>query len=167
LTTDNPRSGFAEDLMELHRHVADRLARPDQRYTEHRYTGGRRLLVEALALAGRPLTLPDILATTPDLAQSSAYRNLDVLERSGVIRRITVGGERSHFELAEPLIGHHHHMVCVDCGRVEDMHLAAEVESIIDRHLESAARAVGFTPVDHRVDLDGRCADCVDPVDDR
>ncbi len=76
-----------------------------------------------------------------------------------------MSGDRSHFELAEPLVGHHHHMVCIDCGKVEDMHLAAEVESMMDRHLASAARAAGFTPFDHRLDLDGRCADCGDPAE--
>lgn len=139
----------------LHDEVSARLG-----IEEHRYTDGRRRLVEVLASAGRPVTLPEILAADPELPQSSAYRNLDVLERSGVIRRITVGGEHTHFELAEPLLEHHHHLICVTCGTITDVHLDPEVERLVDRALADAAAQVGFTPLDHSLDLHGHCAEC-------
>ena len=69
-----------------HREIAAILARADFRYTQ-----ARRRLVEILAASHRPLSLPDVLAADGDLTQSSAYRNLDVLERSNVIRRLSTG----------------------------------------------------------------------------
>ena len=60
---------------ELHRTVRDRLDGNDQRYTT-----GRRAVVDALAESGGPLTLPELIERSPELAQSSAYRNLAVLE---------------------------------------------------------------------------------------
>ncbi|HCB34353.1 MAG TPA: hypothetical protein DEP69_04125, partial [Acidimicrobiaceae bacterium] len=54
---------------DLHVEIGRRLA-----LTRNRYTRGRRTLVDALAAAGRPMTLPDIVAVTPGLAASSAYR---------------------------------------------------------------------------------------------
>lgn len=144
-----------EPHADLHTNVAAQLARHD-----HRYTGGRRRLVEALAQAGRPVTLPDISASDPDLAPSSAYRNLDVLERSGVIRRMNHGGEHSHFELAEPLLDHHHHLICVTCGSIEDIHLDDQLERRVDSALNAAADAAGFTPLHHSLDLHGHCAQC-------
>lgn len=148
----DPPSPHADDI---HAAAAERLRRGD-----HRYTAGRRRLVEVLRLAGRPLTLPEIVDSAPELAQSSAYRNLDVMEQAGVIRRIVVGGDHTHFELAEPLLGHHHHLICVDCGTIEDIHLDEAVEALVDEHLAAAARDAGFTPSHHSLDLHGHCADC-------
>lgn len=127
---------------------------------EHRYTRGRRQLVEVLLNVGRPVTLPEIVAHSPDLASSSAYRNLDVLEQCGVIRRVTGNGEHTHFELAEPLLAHHHHLICVVCGAIVDISLDDEFEELVDKNLTAAAIAAGYTPLHHTLDLHGRCADC-------
>ena len=130
-------------------------------FLDHRYTKGRRRLVEVLARAGRPLTLPEISSHSSDLPQSSAYRNLDVLERAGVIRRITHTADHAYFELAEPFLDHHHHLVCIECGQLADIHLSSEVERLVDEGLTQAARDAGFTPLHHSLDLHGYCADCL------
>ncbi|MCY3910667.1 MAG: Fur family transcriptional regulator [bacterium] len=147
--------GDKDYLAEIHLQIGSRLARQ-----EHRYTSGRRQLVEVLAQAGQPMTLPDIVAADPNLAQSSAYRNLDVLVRSGVIRRISGGGDHAHFELAEPLLGHHHHLICISCGSIEDIHLDSRVEKLVDKSLSDIASQSGFTPIHHSLDLHGHCVDC-------
>ena len=150
-----PAPGDQDYLAEIHLQIGARLDRQ-----EHRYTTGRRQLVDVLAQAGQPMTLPDIVAADPDLAQSSAYRNLDVLVRSGVIRRISAGGDHAHFELAEPLLGHHHHLICISCGAIEDIHLDSKVEHLVDQSLSDIASQAGFTPIHHSLDLHGHCADC-------
>ena len=92
----------------------------DQRLAEHdlRYTSGRRQIVSSLRAAGGPVTLPELLAIASDLAQSSAYRNLSLLEEAGVVRRLVHGGDHAHYELAEELTEHHHHMICEQCGQI-------------------------------------------------
>jgi len=126
-----------------------------------RYTGSRRAVVDVLADEGRPMTLPEILARQPDLAQSSAYRNLAELEQAGVVRRIITSDEHSHFELAEDLTGHHHHhLICRDCGAVTDFAVPADLEKQIDRSASAVARKYGFVVDAHRLDLVGRCMDC-------
>ncbi|MCY4176323.1 MAG: Fur family transcriptional regulator [Acidimicrobiaceae bacterium] len=127
---------------------------------DYRYTAGRRRIVDALADAGKPITLPDILAAAPELAPSSVYRNLDVLERSGVVQRIAAAGAHSFFEFAEPLISHHHHLICIDCGIIEDFRLDDDMERRVDSGLLEAAGKAGFTPLRHSVDLHGYCAAC-------
>ncbi len=67
--------------------AAGRLRRDGQRYTT-----SRKDLVSVLVEHG-PLTIPEILRQRPGLPQSSAYRNLAVLERSGVVRRIITTDE--------------------------------------------------------------------------
>ena len=145
----------AGDLDRLHDEITELLDRCD-----HRYPSGRRRLVGVLALADRPLTLPEILGEDDRLSQSSAYRNLDVLESSGAIRRIVGTGDHAHFELAEAMLGHHHHLICVGCGMIEDIRLGDQLEGAVDEALGQAADAVGFTPLHHSLDLHGHCAEC-------
>lgn len=147
--------GPPADDDQLHDEIDELLSRHD-----HRYTSGRRRLVAVLAVAERPLTLPEILERDGRLTQSSAYRNLDVLESSGVVRRIVGAGDHAHHELAESMLGHHHHLICVGCGLVEDIRLGDELEHAVDDALGEAAAAAGFTPLHHSLDLHGRCAGC-------
>ena len=140
---------------ELHVTAAQRLRDDDQRYTT-----GRRALVSLLAGAGRPLTIGEVLELDGSLAQSSAYRNLAVLERAGVVHRIVTSDEFARFELDETLTGHHHHLICSGCGAVADVTLGADVERALADACADVARRHGFTAEDHRLDLVGRCADC-------
>ena len=85
-----------------------------------------------LASAGRPLTIPEILDAQPGLAQSSAYRNLQLLEHAGVVHRIVTNAEFARYELAEDLTGdHHHHLICTICGSVEDVPASAGLEQSV------------------------------------
>jgi Fur family ferric uptake transcriptional regulator len=140
---------------ELHRAVAARLQEHDQQYTAN-----RRAVVEALAIAGSPRTLPDLLAADRTLAQSSAYRSLAVLVDAGVIRRLVHGGDHAHYELDEHLTEHHHHLICEECGLVVDVTLPPKVESAMDRSFEVAAAATGFAARHHAVDIYGLCESC-------
>ena len=106
------------------------------------------------------MTLPDIVGAEPKMARSSAYRNLDLLVGCGVIRRINSGGDYGHFELAEPLLGRHHHLICISCGSIEDVHLDSDIEHWVNKSLSEIANRTGFTPTQHSLDLHGHCALC-------
>jgi Fe2+ or Zn2+ uptake regulation protein len=140
---------------ELHDAVASRLRAADQRYTS-----GRRELVDLLAAAPRPETIPEILLRAPSLAQSSAYRNLVVLEECGVAHRVVTSDERSRYELAEDLMGHHHHLICTSCGRVDDFTVSPQMERSLEAALERAVEGTGFRAAAHRLDVIGTCASC-------
>jgi Fur family transcriptional regulator, ferric uptake regulator len=140
---------------DLHATVSARLRR-----TGERYTGGRRHLVDALAGAERPPSIPDLLGSTPGLAQSSAYRNLAVLERAGIVRRIATTDEFARFELAEDLTEHHHHLICTVCGGVEDFTVSSRLERSLEAALSRVTAGTGFEPDHHRLDLLGTCATC-------
>jgi Fur family transcriptional regulator, ferric uptake regulator len=143
-------------VSDLHIEVAVRLRRVGQRYTSK-----RRAIVEIVSAAPQPLSIPDILLERPNLAQSSAYRNLAVLEQARVIRRIVTGEDFARFELAEDLSEHHHHLVCTTCGNVQDVLLPTTFERRMEGALTQAASSAGFNPTTHRVDVIGTCRDCV------
>jgi Fe2+ or Zn2+ uptake regulation protein len=127
---------------------------------EQRYTRVRRAIVDLLAAADAPLSLPQLLERDRSLAQSSAYRNLVVLERAGVVHRIVTADDFARYELAEDLTGHHHHLMCTGCGEVRDFTVPAAVEADLARALAAAAAEHGFSVEHHRLDLVGRCASC-------
>lgn len=140
---------------DLHRSVAERLAEQDQQYTVN-----RRAVVELLALAGGPVTLPDLLAADPSLAQSSVYRSLSVLAEAGVVHRLVHVGDHALFELDEHLTGHHHHLVCDRCGTVLDVVFPESVEVALARTFDEVSSPIGFSPIHHTIDVHGLCADC-------
>ena len=148
-------SGAAAAAAELHRTVTERLANRDQRFTQ-----GRRTIVDALTTAHAPLTLPELLAVAPSLALSSTYRNLSILEEAGVVRRLVHGGEHAHYELAEDLTGHHHHLICTTCGSVRDVTLDTKLERSLDSAFDRVAGGAGFRADRHAIDIYGACADC-------
>ena len=123
-------------------------------------TAGRRAVVEVLVASDRPLTIPEVLARGRGLAQSSAYRNLAVLEQAGVVHRIVTSDEYGRYELAEDVSEHHHHLICARCGGVSDFTVPGAVEDDLDRALASAAERHGFSIDHHRLDLVGTCTEC-------
>ncbi len=140
---------------DLHDTAADRLRRDGQRYTTQ-----RRALVELLTDLDQPLTIPQLLERQPGLAQSSAYRNLAVLERAGVVHRIVTTDEFARYELAEDLTRHHHHLICSSCGDVTDFEVSAAIEHDLEAALARVARRTGFRVRTHRLDLVGTCPTC-------
>lgn len=130
------------------------------RATDQRYTTGRRRLVSALQNGRGPLTITQIAAADASLPLSSMYRNLTLLEEAGAVTRVVTNDEFARYELAEELTAHHHHLICTHCGDVVDFELDRQTEQELDRGLERAASAAGFTPTNHRLDLLGACASC-------
>jgi Fe2+ or Zn2+ uptake regulation protein len=104
----------------------------------------------------------DLLAGKTGLPQSSIYRNLAVLEQAGAVRRVITEDEFARFELTEALTEHHHHLICSNCGKVEDVTIPADLESSMDHTIDRVARRAGFAHVSHRLDLIGTCRSCAD-----
>ncbi len=107
------------------------------------------------------MTLPEMLEADAALAQSSAYRNLVVLEEAQVLHRLVTTGQFACWELAEDLTGHHHHhLICRSCGVVEDFTASPDLERLLGKAVGQAGKTAGFVAEDHRLDLLGTCHDC-------
>ena len=79
---------------------------------------------------------------------------------AGIVRRLVHVGDHAHFELAEHLTEHHHHLICEGCGTVVDVTLPDSVEAAMDRTFHDVAEASGFVPKHHAVDIYGECGEC-------
>jgi Fur family transcriptional regulator, ferric uptake regulator len=142
-------------VTEVHRSVETRLQAVGQRYTPK-----RRALVDALRRAGNPVPIPDLANARHGLPQSSVYRNLAVLEQAGVVHRVVTGEEFARYELAEDLTEHHHHLVCMACGKVQDVTVPVGLERSMARTVVAVAGRAGFSGVRHQLDLIGTCRSC-------
>ena len=143
-------------MIDVHAVAESRLHANGQRYTPN-----HRQVVDALEQAERPVSLPELLGRCRDLAQSSAYRSITVLEGAGVVHRVVTGADFARFELAQELTEHHHHhRVCSSCGAVEDFTLPADVEAALDKALGRIAKRASFSVQSHQLDLFGVCDAC-------
>jgi Fur family transcriptional regulator, ferric uptake regulator len=140
---------------DIHATVAHQLRRSRQRYTL-----GRRQLVDLLAEAGRPVTIPDLIEAGARQSQSSLYRNLAILEQCGTVRRLVSTDDVARYELAEELSEHHHHLVCSVCGDIEDVTLSDAVEATLRTAAHDAGRERDFEVETHRFELLGTCGAC-------
>jgi Fur family transcriptional regulator, ferric uptake regulator len=144
-----------EPADDLHGVAERRLRRVDQRYTS-----GRRAIVELLVSARHPVSIGEIAERLPELPRSSAYRHLTDLQAAGMVRRVAASDEFTRFELAEDLTEHHHHLLCVNCGKVTDVTLPAGFEQQVAGAVSDLAAAEGFQPQSHRLDILGLCSAC-------
>jgi Fur family transcriptional regulator, ferric uptake regulator len=140
----------------LDRQVEARLRERDIRYTK-----GRRIVVAALNEADGPRSAADLAsslgATVP---LSSIYRTLAVLEDADVVTPHFATKGIARYELAEWLTGHHHHLVCVDCGAVEDVEVPVDSEAMVRSVVADISTLARFTPMNHALEIEGRCKDC-------
>lgn len=87
--------------------------------------------------------------------QATVYRNLNLFEELGIIRRLHIG-KFSRFELSDIFRHHHHHLACTNCGRVIILTMNPVLEEIIGR----LSIKSGFRPLDHQLEVRGLCQAC-------
>ena len=85
---------------------------------------------------------------------ATVYRNLQGLSSEGDVDVLRSADGESLYRLCDDR-GHHHHLVCRQCGHAEEISLS-EVESWVTE----VARQHGYTEVDHSMELFGLCATC-------
>lgn len=139
----------------LDRQVESRLREQNVRYTR-----GRRAVIDALVTSDGPKSAAELDDLLSGLPLSSLYRTLGVLEDAGVVAPHHGTRGVTRYEIADWLRGHHHHVVCVDCGAVEDIEIPAEDESLLDGLIRGVSRSVSFHPIDHSLEIVGRCSNC-------
>lgn len=140
----------------LERQVEMRLLEHDSRFTK-----GRRAVVESLASASGPMSAAELARSMKGAVPlSSLYRTLAVLEEAGVVAHHLGAKGLTRYELAEWLTGHHHHLVCVDCGSVADIEIPPDKEDEVRSLVREIAAGAAFSPTDHALEIEGHCSRC-------
>jgi Fur family ferric uptake transcriptional regulator len=92
---------------------------------------------------------------------SSIYRTLAVLEDAGVVTPHYSVKNLARYELAEWLAGHHHHLVCVSCGTIDDIVIPESLEERVEDIVAEIGTISSFTASNHALEVEGRCTRCV------
>ena len=109
--------------------------------------------------AQRHMTAEDVfrvlLEERSDIGLATVYRVLTQFEQAGILSRSHFESGKSVYEINEGQ--HHDHLVCLDCGRVEEFY-----DPEIEERQHAVAKAKGFAIADHALSLYANCTkqDC-------
>ena len=113
-----------------------------------RMTPQRRAILDGIERTTGVFTVAELQAKLTGVGSATVYRTVEVLRENGSLRRL---GEAEYVR-CHP--GHHHHLVCVSCGAVQETELCAAPST---RELK---RRYGFSPQWHEFDVYGVCREC-------
>ena len=123
--------------------------------TSVRTTPQREAVVAAVGETAGAFTVAEIYDRArrfaPKLGLATVYRTIELLRRDGHVRPL-VGEGRPAYVRCHP--GHHHHLVCLACGGVEETELCAAPPAA------ELVRRYGFAAHGHEVDFYGTCRRC-------
>lgn len=123
---------------------------------EMRLTRQRRAVLDGIADRDGSFTAVELFADArrraPGIGLATVYRTVELLRRTGSVRAL-VGDARPAYVRCEPG-HHHHHLVCLTCGAVEDTELCG-MPSAAELQREHGFRAEG-----HELDVFGTCSAC-------
>jgi Fur family transcriptional regulator, ferric uptake regulator len=91
-----------------------------------------------------------LLESGEEIGLATVYRVLTQFEAAGLVNRHHFEGNQAVFELERGR--HHDHIVCVNCGHVDEF-----VDSVIEERQKAIAEKLGFTIKDHALILYGEC----------
>src|SRR3990172_7328997 len=110
-----------------------------------RLTGPRRALLEAMQRLGDHFVADDVVAAAPAVGRATVFRTLRLLQDLDVICQVVLDDGTAAYRLASG--GHHHHLVCSDCGAVSDFS-SGDLEQL----LEGIALRTGYAVDAHRLE---------------
>ena len=85
-----------------------------------------------------------------DIGLATVYRVLMQFEQAGILSRSQFDSDKAVYELNEG--SHHDHLVCLDCGRVEEFY-----DPEIEKRQSAIAKTRGFDLAEHALSLYGHC----------
>ena len=123
----------------------------------YRLTPQRMMVLTAIEGSPNHITAEDIYAQVvakyPYVNLSTVYRTLELLKRLRLVTETDLGGGRVSYHPADK--GHHHHLVCQQCGTVTDLD-----EATLATLKNSLHREYHFDADLRHLAIFGRCLNC-------
>jgi Fur family transcriptional regulator, ferric uptake regulator len=122
--------------------------------------GGARSAIVAL-LDEQPCALSAVeirealLVRGRDVSRASVYRVMEELEEIGLLMRVEVGQGVVRYEPSRSGAGHHHHLVCELCGRLQPF-----TDEGLERAIRRASERLPLNVSEHEIVIRGACQSC-------
>ena len=118
-----------------------------------RATAPRKAIVGVLDQKQGGFTAEELCDDLPWVGRATVYRTIKLFLEAGVICKLPLL-EGAHLYLLCS-VGHHHHSVCVECGVVEELRVAA-----VERLISTVSADIRGEIVEHRLELYVNCGAC-------
>lgn len=126
------------------------------RKSGHKATPSRLAILEAFREAKKPLSAQGVIELVPrTIDQATVYRTLRSFKEKGILRPVDLRHNHAHYDLAT--LDHHHHIICLRCGRIENVpHHGVEA---MERSIAQSSRH--FAEIhQHALEFYGICKAC-------
>lgn len=124
-----------------------------------RITPVRLALIGILSAVKEPQTPQQLLARLArkgfKVNKTTVYRQLELLERHGIVQGVHLSDRVTRYELITES-GHHHHLVCLSCQRIEDVMFPTDLEA----QEKIIWRKNKFKVLQHSLEFFGLCQSC-------
>lgn len=122
-----------------------------------RMTPQRKILIEELRKLYTHPTADELYEVVrkrlPHISLGTIYRNLEILSRKGIIRKIELGGTQKRFDGDLEI---HQHIRCTECGRIDDL----PAGTAVTRCNMDLIEQTGYKVIENRVEFIGICPEC-------
>lgn len=88
------------------------------------------------------------------ISRATVYRTLELLVKSGMVRRVHLGEDHYHYEHVTGN-SHHDHLICTACGGVIEFH-----DEVLEQRQREICERKKFTPTFHNLQILGVCDAC-------
>jgi Fur family ferric uptake transcriptional regulator len=121
-----------------------------------------RLMLIRVLWEKKPQTMRQITEKIDEhMDRVTVYRTIQVLEKAGLLQRVSLGW-KYQIELAGPFSHHHHHLTCLKCRQV-----VAISDHRAENLLDKLAREHNFLATQHQLEIQGYCGKCQNKVESR
>lgn len=124
----------------------------------YRITPARAKIIDIFIKSSSPISAIDLIQDFKkikiDINKTTIYRELEFLLNKNLIREVEFGEGKKRYELE--MGKHHHHLVCLNCKKVEDVDLEMDL-SVEEKKIE---KETGFKIDSHSLEFFGFCKDC-------
>lgn len=119
----------------------------------HRVTASRRRVIDAVMGQPSHFTVDDVLHDVRKVGRATVFRTMKLLTDLNMVCRVLMDDGTLHYRVSAR--GHHHHLVCRDCGRVEDF-TKCDVTSLVNELTKNTQYEIEG----HWLEIYGRCSSC-------
>lgn len=138
--------------------LCERLQQKDYKITPQRQI----ILMALLENHRRHLSAEEVHAIVkekhPEFGLATVYRTLEICANLGILHQIEFGDGCTRYEFAKEETHRHHHLICINCGRVTEFN-----DDLLETLETWVSKKTGFKIADHQLKFYGYCEECQSP----
>lgn len=136
--------------------------------SQYRLTKPRKAVLDVLKHTQKHLSAEEIYQEVyksyPSIGLTTVYRTLDLLNSIGMVDKFEFGDGKARFELIgeeRKKPDHHHHLICVRCGKIIDYtDFIDEEAELVRKTEEELSKKHNFLIYRHIIHFYGICNEC-------